>query len=113
MEPSAETDCRYRVKLRLDHCLRNKDAMRKATKITEDPLGYYKSTNNHSQSSIDNNINFRNKEAVMNLFEDEISIVASDMNLALSMSSIAGLTDLVEDEVVPKIVPFKVKALYF
>lgn len=45
----------------------------------------------------------------MNLFEDKISIIASDMNLMLSMSSIAGLTDLIEDEVVPKIVPLKVE----
>ena len=44
----------------------------------------------------------------MGLFEDNVEVKVTDVPLTMAMSSVTGLTDLVEDEVIPKPIPLKV-----
>lgn len=53
-------------------------------------------------------IDLRNKANVMALFEDRLEVKVTDVPLTLSMSSVTGLTDLAEDEVIPKPIPMQV-----
>jgi len=48
------------------------------------------------------------KESVMNLFEDKLEIKVANVEMTLSMSSVTGLTDLAEDEIIPKPIPMQV-----
>lgn len=54
-------------------------------------------------------INVHDKENVMNLFEDKLEMKVSNIAMALSMSSVTGLADLAEDEIIPKPIPMQVR----
>lgn len=53
-------------------------------------------------------INMHDKESVMNLFEDKLEMKVANVAMTLSMSSVTGLTDLAEDEIIPKPIPMQV-----
>lgn len=53
-------------------------------------------------------INVHDKENVMNLFEDKLEMKVANVAMTLSMSSVTGLADLVEDEIIPKPIPMQV-----
>lgn len=53
-------------------------------------------------------INVHDKENVMNLFEDKLEMKVANVAMALSMSSVTGLADLVEDEIIPRPIPMQV-----
>ena len=59
------------------------------------------------------NINFHDKEGVMSMFQDNVDIKVADVPFIMSMSFVTGLTDLIEDEVIPKPIPLKVRLLVF
>jgi len=56
-------------------------------------------------------INVHDKESVMNLFEDKLEMRVVNVGMALSMSSVTGLADLAEDEIIPKPIPMQVSIL--
>jgi len=56
-------------------------------------------------------INVHDKESVMNLFEDKLEMRVVNVGMALSMSSVTGLADLAEDEIIPKPIPMQVGIL--
>ena len=58
-------------------------------------------------------INVHDKDAVMALFKDHVDIKVSNVPLTLAMSSVAGLADLVEDEIIPKPIPMEVSHIIF
>ena len=53
-------------------------------------------------------INVNDKESVMNLFEDKLEMRVANVGMSLSMSSVTGLADLAEDEIIPKPIPMQV-----
>lgn len=56
-------------------------------------------------------INVHDKENVMNLFEDKLEMKVANVGMSLSMSSVTGLADLAEDEIIPKPIPMQVGIL--
>lgn len=58
-----------------------------------------------------NEMDFSNKDALNRLFKDFIDVKAQDLSLDLTMSTITGLADLIEDEIIP--VPIPLQVLYF
>lgn len=53
-------------------------------------------------------INVHDKENVMSLFEDKLEVKVVNVAMTLSMSSVTGLADLAEDEIIPKPIPMQV-----
>lgn len=53
-------------------------------------------------------INLLDKQGIMDLFEDKLEINVTDVAMTLSMSSVTGLADLAEDEIIPKPIPMQV-----
>lgn len=53
-------------------------------------------------------IDVHDKESIMNLFEDKLDMKVANIVMALSMSSVTGLADLAEDEIIPKPIPMQV-----
>ncbi|EZA55392.1 UHRF1-binding protein 1-like protein [Ooceraea biroi] len=80
VELPSDSDCRSRIKLRLDHVLKNPEDSRKLW----------------------------DAKSVMNLFEDKLEIKVANVAMALSMSSVTGLADLAEDEIIPKPIPVQI-----
>ncbi|XP_014482359.1 PREDICTED: UHRF1-binding protein 1 isoform X2 [Dinoponera quadriceps] len=113
VELPSDSDCRSRVKLRLDHELKNKEDSRRLS-------GASQNTNDSSkrapqdrarlpeQDTCTSVINVHDKESVMNLFEDKLEMKVGNVAMALSMSSVTGLADLVEDEIIPKPIPMQI-----
>lgn len=65
--------------------------------------------NNITEQEVETcNIDVHNKQGVLDLFEDKVEVNVTDVALVLSMSSITGLTDLIEDEIIPKPIPLQV-----
>lgn len=58
-----------------------------------------------------NEMDFTDKDALNKLFKDFIDVQVQDLNMDLSMSTITGLTDLIEDEIVPIPIPLQVSTL--
>lgn len=51
---------------------------------------------------------FSDKEQLKKLFKDKVTVYINGLNLDLSMSTVTGLTDLVEDEIIAPSVPIEV-----
>ncbi|KAJ8675797.1 hypothetical protein QAD02_011583 [Eretmocerus hayati] len=92
---SSESDYHSRIKLRLDHGLRNENDSRR---VSDASLG----------RAVREPVDFHNKEALLGMFEDKLEIRVAEVPLAMSMSFVQGLTDLIEDEIVPKPIPTKI-----
>ncbi|XP_043506054.1 UHRF1-binding protein 1-like isoform X9 [Polistes fuscatus] len=108
-ELPSDSDCRTCIKLRLDHDLKNKEDSLKLFQASQS----IKSTNNSLEDNKiikeqANNINLLDKQSIMDLFEDKLEINVTDVTMTLSMSSVTGLADLAEDEIIPKPIPMQV-----
>lgn len=65
--------------------------------------------NNITEQDVDVcNIDIHNKQSVLDLFEDKLEVIITNISMALSMSSVSGLTDLTEDEIIPRPIPLQV-----
>ncbi|KAG8035486.1 hypothetical protein G9C98_006932 [Cotesia typhae] len=73
-------DCKISVKIRLEHDLKKQ------------------------YSNLNDNLNNKNSK-IAALFDDKVTGEINDINLVLSMSTITGLTDLLEDEIIPDYLP--------
>lgn len=91
-----DAEHKSRIKLRLDHCLKNQEDSRRLMQASRE----------FSNSSL--GINLLDKNNVMGLFENKVVVRVSDIPLSLAMSSVTGLTDLFEDEIIPKPLPMEV-----
>ncbi|KYN07307.1 UHRF1-binding protein 1-like protein [Cyphomyrmex costatus] len=80
IELPSDSDCRSRIKLRLDHSLKNPEDSRRLS----------------------------DAKGIMNLFEDKLEMRVANVGMALSMSSVTGLADLAEDEIIPKPIPMQI-----
>ncbi|KYN40299.1 UHRF1-binding protein 1-like protein [Trachymyrmex septentrionalis] len=80
IELPSDSDCRSRIKLRLDHSLKNPEDSRRLS----------------------------DAKSVMNLFEDKLEMRVANVGMSLSMSSVTGLADLAEDEIIPKPIPMQI-----
>lgn len=111
MELPSDSDCRSRIKLRLDHCLKDKDDSKRlseASQIVRTESSRSSLDRGRTNETFGGLINFYDKESILGLFEDNIEVKVADVPLTMAMSSVAGLTDLIEDEIIPKIIPIKV-----
>lgn len=90
VEVPSDADCGASARVRLTHGLRAEDVVKVRRK-------------GHSMS----------KEGLMGLFQDKLKARIMNVDLGLSMSYVAGLTDLVEDEVVPEPLPMEVNILSY
>ncbi|XP_047351332.1 UHRF1-binding protein 1-like isoform X1 [Vespa velutina] len=109
VELPSDSDCRTCIKLRLDHDLKNKEDSLKLFQACQSN----KNTNKSLEESKVNkgptdNINLLDKQGIMDLFEDTLDINVTDVSMTLSMSSVTGLADLAEDEIIPKPIPMQV-----
>ncbi|XP_008557479.1 bridge-like lipid transfer protein family member 3A [Microplitis demolitor] len=73
-------DCKISVKIRLEHDLKKQ------------------------YSNLNDNLNSKNNK-ISTLFDDKITGEINDINLVLSMSTVNGLMDLLEDEILPDYLP--------
>ncbi|XP_076645786.1 bridge-like lipid transfer protein family member 3B [Halictus rubicundus] len=113
VELASDSNCRSCIKLRLDHDLKCKSdsyKLSQASHVTSNKN--IQSSQNQSYSAeqeIDTGvIDVHNKQSVLDLFEDKLDVKVTDISMALSMSSISGLTDLFEDEIIPKPIPIQI-----
>ncbi|XP_076289526.1 bridge-like lipid transfer protein family member 3B isoform X4 [Lasioglossum baleicum] len=113
VELASDSNCRSCIKLRLDHDLKCKSdsyKLSQASHITSNKN--VQSSQNQSYSAeqeVDIGvIDVHNKQSVLDLFEDKLDVKVHDISMALSMSSISGLTDLFEDEIIPKPIPMQI-----
>lgn len=95
--------------MRLDHDLKNKEDSLKLFQACQSN----KTTNKSSEGSkviegSTDGINLLDKQGIMDLFEDKLDISMTDVAMTLSMSSVTGLADLAEDEIIPKPIPMQV-----
>lgn len=81
---SANTTTNSKVKLRMDHDVKLP-----------------------SSKSI-NEMDFTEKDALNKLFKDFIDVQVQDLNMDLAMSTITGLADLIEDEIIPIPIPLQI-----
>ncbi|XP_058804572.1 bridge-like lipid transfer protein family member 3B isoform X2 [Phymastichus coffea] len=105
VELPSDSDCHSRIKLRLDHDLKNKDDAKRIWETSQQAMSDCTgSRSSHNQSII----NFYDKDAILGLFEDNIDVKVADVSVTMSISFITGLADLIEDEVIPKPIPTKI-----
>ena len=111
----SDADCRSRLKLRLDHGLKNKEDSRRLSlasqSISEESSRRCSQDRARSGPAVANNIyniDLHDKVGLMAMFEDTVEIRVADVPLTLTMSSVTGLADLAEDEVIPKPIPLEV-----
>lgn len=103
VELPSDSDCSSRIKLRLDHDLKNKEDSRRLSQASE--ILTHTSSSQAKNVSV---INVHDKESVMELFEDTLEVKLNDVTMTLSLSFVMGLADLAEDEIIPKPIPIKV-----
>ncbi|KAG5322263.1 UH1BL protein, partial [Pseudoatta argentina] len=115
IELSSDSDCRSRIKLRLDHSLKNpedsrrlSDASQKDTSDSNRPTPQDRTRLTEQDTSHTSDINVHDKESVMSLFEDKLEMRVANVGMSLSMSSVTGLADLAEDEIIPKPIPMQI-----
>ncbi|KAG5343466.1 UH1BL protein, partial [Acromyrmex charruanus] len=115
IELSSDSDCRSRIKLRLDHSLKNpedsrrlSDASQKDTSDSNRPTSQDRTRLTEQDTSHTSDINVHDKESVMSLFEDKLEMRVANVGMSLSMSSVTGLADLAEDEIIPKPIPMQI-----
>ncbi|CAK9832841.1 UHRF1-binding protein 1-like [Anthophora retusa] len=110
VELPSDSNCRSCIKLRLDHDLKCKSDARKLSlasqTISNKPV--HVSRNQAGQEVDASNIDVHNKQSILDLFEDKLEVKVTNISMALSMSSVTGLTDLIEDEIIPKPIPMQV-----
>ena len=64
---------------------------------------------NATEEEIDvSSVDVHNRQSVLDLFEDKLEVKVTNISMSLSMSSISGLTDLTEDEIIPRPIPLQV-----
>ncbi|XP_043268359.1 UHRF1-binding protein 1 isoform X2 [Venturia canescens] len=110
VELPSDADCRARIKLRLDHGLKNKEDSRRLSQASQCTIGELSSRRSSQEKTITSNIcdiDLHDKQALMDMFEDTLEIRVADVPLVLSMSSVTGLADLAEDEIIPKPIPME------
>lgn len=113
VELASDSNCNSCIKLRLDHDLKCKsDACKLShasqTMNNKNAYAFQNESNIAEQESNASSIDLHNKESVLDLFEDKLNVKVTDITMALSMSSVTGLADLVEDEIIPKPIPLQV-----
>ncbi|XP_046432268.1 UHRF1-binding protein 1-like isoform X2 [Neodiprion fabricii] len=107
IELPCDSDCRSRIKVRLEHGLKNKEDYRRLSRASQSTSGSSRRSSKDRNAPLEpqvssDNIDMQDKANVMALFEDRLEVKVADVPLTLSMSSVTGLTDLAEDEVIPK-----------
>lgn len=101
--------------MRLDHDLKNaEDSRRLSDASRETSDGKRHASEDHTRLSeqedaCTSGINVHDKESVMHLFEDKLEMKVANVAMTLSMSSVTGLADLAEDEIIPKPIPMQVR----
>lgn len=108
-----DSDYRSRIKLRLEHNLKKIEDARRLSEVSLTIDGSKSSNDRARPSELQPPININDKERILGLFEDNIVIKINDVPITMSMSFVTGLTDLIEDEVVPKPIPIKVGEMFF
>ncbi|XP_024881822.1 UHRF1-binding protein 1-like isoform X1 [Temnothorax curvispinosus] len=115
IELPSDSDCRSRIKLRLDHSLKNpedsrrlSDASQKDTSDSSRSASQDRARLSEQDTSRSSGINVHDKENVMNLFENKLEMRVANVGMSLSMSSVTGLADLAEDEIIPKPIPMQI-----
>ncbi|XP_015435218.1 PREDICTED: UHRF1-binding protein 1 [Dufourea novaeangliae] len=113
VELSSDSNCRSCIKLRLDHDLKCKSDAYKLSRASQTPYSKnthsFKNESNSTKEEVDIGIiDIHNRQSVLDLFEDKLDVKGNDISMALSMSSITGLADLIEDEIIPKPIPMQV-----
>lgn len=118
MELPSDSDCRSRIKLRLDHNLKDADdsrrlwnASQKITHDSDEPAPQNRVRLPEQDASRTSGIDVHDKESVMHLFENKLEMKVANVAMALSMSSVTGLADLAEDEIIPKPIPMQVRII--
>lgn len=56
-------------------------------------------------------VNIKDRESLKKLFSDLLTIEVKDLSLNLTMSTVTGLADLAEDEIIAAPIPLEVKLL--
>ncbi|XP_076384932.1 bridge-like lipid transfer protein family member 3B isoform X1 [Megalopta genalis] len=113
VELASDSNCRSCIKLRLDHDLKCKSdsyKLSQASHVTSNKnVQSSQSQSYNTELDIDTGIiDIHNKQSVLDLFEDKLDIKITDISMILSMSSISGLKDLFEDEIIPKPIPTQI-----
>lgn len=97
----------------MDHGLKNAEDSHRLSdasrNISDSNEQGFKSRSRLPEQDINiSNINLHDKDNVINLFEDKLETKVANVAITLSMSSVTGLADLVEDEIIPKPIPMQV-----
>ncbi|XP_016904404.1 bridge-like lipid transfer protein family member 3A isoform X2 [Apis cerana] len=115
VELPSDSNCGSCIKLRLDHDLKCKSDSWKLSQASRTInnknlyLSRNENQNNITEQDVDVcNIDVHNKQSVLDLFEDKLEVIITNISMALSMSSVSGLTDLTEDEIIPRPIPLQV-----
>ncbi|XP_006559911.2 UHRF1-binding protein 1 isoform X2 [Apis mellifera] len=115
VELPSDSNCGSCIKLRLDHDLKCKSDSWKLSQASRTInnknlyLSRNENQNNITEQDVDVcNIDIHNKQSVLDLFEDKLEVIITNISMALSMSSVSGLTDLTEDEIIPRPIPLQV-----
>ncbi|XP_076665123.1 bridge-like lipid transfer protein family member 3B isoform X3 [Andrena cerasifolii] len=113
VELASDSNCRSCIKLRLDHDLKCKSDSYKLSQASQAVINKNirssQSKNNITEQEVFAcNIDLHNKQSVLDLFEDKVDVKVTDVTMALSMSSVTGLADLFEDEIIPKPIPLEI-----
>ncbi|XP_033218279.1 UHRF1-binding protein 1-like [Belonocnema kinseyi] len=110
VELPSDSECRAKIKLRLDHTLKDREDSKRLSQASQSTCSKRSSQDRgrfYDESNLVG-INVHDKEEVMALFKDNMEIKLANVPLTLSMSSVTGLTDLVEDEIIPKPIPMEI-----
>ncbi|XP_015598696.1 UHRF1-binding protein 1-like isoform X2 [Cephus cinctus] len=112
-ELPSDSDCRSRIKMRLDHGLKNTEDSRRLSHASQSTSGSSRRSSQDRGVLAEPETNIYNmylhdKVKLLALFEDKLEVKVVDVPLTLSMSSVTGLTDLTEDEVIPKPIPMQI-----
>lgn len=97
-EVQSDNDCRACIKLRLCRDL-------KSGICNEDLMNL---ENNSETKNTYLNADCPSREGLMGLFENNLNAKITDINLIMAMSSLTGLIDLVEDEIIPDPLPMEI-----
>ncbi|OAD52118.1 UHRF1-binding protein 1-like [Eufriesea mexicana] len=115
VELLSDSNSRSCIKLRLDHdlkCQSDSWKLSQASRIIRNKNMHLSRNQNHNnlvEQELDvSSIDVHNKQSVLNLFEDKLEVKVTNISMALSMSSISGLTDLTEDEIIPRPIPLQI-----
>ncbi|XP_006613340.1 UHRF1-binding protein 1 isoform X2 [Apis dorsata] len=115
VELPSDSNCGSCIKLRLDHDLKCKSDSWKLSQASRTInnknlyLSRNENQNNITEQDVDVcNIDVHNKQNVLDLFEDKLEVTITNISMALSMSSVSGLTDLTEDEIIPRPIPLQI-----